>query len=109
MHNKTCVIIYTLTVNCPIRELDLYHITSQFIIELPLNTRILECFPAATGTGNTLVFPAAGGNTSFSEFHAKKSKMRLSTMAEQEIVWAGEFSPVLPPYSRLFQYISFFL
>ena len=26
---------YTLNVNCPIRELDLYHVTSRFIIEQP--------------------------------------------------------------------------
>ena len=32
--NKYCYYIYTSTVNCPIRELVLYHVTSQYITQL---------------------------------------------------------------------------
>ena len=35
---------YTSTVNCPIKELDLYHVASQLIGKLPhLQTQILRC------------------------------------------------------------------
>ena len=53
--------------------------------------------------------PAAAGKTLVRGIQARaKTKTRLSTIAEQEIVLPGQFSPVLPQYSSLFLYeISF--
>ena len=51
---------YTSTVNCPIRKLDLYRVTSQFKKELPL----------ITWYSSSSVFLAAAGNTSSREYHA---------------------------------------
>ena len=33
---------YISTINCPIRKLDLYHVISQLIIELPSNTTLVQ-------------------------------------------------------------------
>ena len=52
-----CILYYTSTVNCPIRELDLYHITSQFIIELPSTT-----WYSSSNTTLARIVPAVQGN-----------------------------------------------
>ena len=74
--------IFAPTVNCPIRKLDLYHVTSQFIIDdiIIANYAVFTRISRRSGEYELARIPRA------------KTKTRLSTMAEQKIVSPGEFS-----------------
>ena len=81
---------FTSAVNCPLIELDLYHVTCHFIIELH--------YSPLRGMRARIRIPRIQFQYFECEYYSRKEKRAVKKLAGQEIVLPAEFSPVLPQY-----------